>query len=113
MQQPLACYEHEAAPIGRSFCAYDAPVPARRCCPRCPPDNTFLEYLWTRVSVVQGDVYGDFVPAGQPQLLFLHDFKCVECGYKPELTALSEDPDDAVLSSDDLGIPIFGSVLGI
>jgi len=54
------------------------------------------------VSVVQGHVYGDFVPPEQPQLLFLHDFKCVECGYKPELTALSEDPDDAVLTSKDL-----------
>ena len=94
------------------------PVPASRGCPRCPPDNAFLEFQGTRGRVVQDRRYVDaavpwFVRPGDPQVLFLHVFECVECGYRPELASLSNDPDDAVLSTDDLGIPVFGRVLGI
>ena len=64
-----------------------SPYSGRRC-PECTGPNDSL--TWQGLTVRHPDEFGDFV---RPQMLFVHSYTCIVCGYDWQFVSPLHDPD--------------------
>ena len=89
-------------------------MPDKLCCPRCPGDNEFLEYTGTRETIdLPQSLSVLWIVQPEARRSYLHQYRCVKCGYRWEFASPFADPEAAPHDRPIPLIPRPGRILGL